>query len=316
MRQDGALAMRHRRWSMWAGVATVLVGAAIQAQAADLAADLATPQPPLLPAEAPTLVPDPGKPWWRFFTDGEWYFEFGSNKEFWSNPNIHVSQPALGNNFTIYNVQGHDDPAGAGEAPQYNIRVGRFFNENWGVELNIDHSKYSTDIGQTAQVSGLIGGVPVNGPRQLDNFFFNEQLHNGANHVMLDAVYRYPLIGQTNETNSLAAIGKAGIGVMLPHTSDIILGNPNDVGTKTWNNLIGINSGWWQLNGWTTGIEVGLRYVVFKPFYLELTNKVAYSSFGNLPAFQGTMSQAMWMDEIVLTLGFTYDGTSAHPLWW
>ena len=164
MRQDGALAMRHRRWSMWAGVAIVLAGAAMQAQAADLAAELATPQAPLPPAKAPAFVPDPGKPWWRFFTDGEWYFEFGSNKEFWSNPDIQVSQPALGNNFTIYDVKGHDSPAGAGEAPQYNIRVGRFFNENWGVELNIDHSKYSTDIGQTAQVSGLIAACRSAGP--------------------------------------------------------------------------------------------------------------------------------------------------------
>jgi hypothetical protein len=24
----------------------------------------------------------------------------------------------------------------------------------------------------------------------------------------------------------------------------------------------------------------------------------------------------MWMDEIVLTVGFTFDGTSTHPLWW
>ncbi len=243
-----------RRWSMWAGVAIVLAGARCTA-AGPGRGPPDSPQTPLPPAQAPAFVPDPGKPWWRFFTDGEWYFEFGSDKEFWSNPDIHVSQPALGNNFTIYDVKGHDAPAGAGEAPQYNIRVGRFFNENWGVELNIDHSKYYTDIGQTAQVSGLIAGVPVSGPRQLDNFFFNEQLHNGANHVMLDAVYRYPLIGQTNETNSLAAIGKVGIGVMLPHTSDIILGNPNNVGLKTWSNLIGINSGWWQLNGWTTGIE-------------------------------------------------------------
>jgi len=132
---------------------------------------------------------------------------------------------------------------------------------------------------------------------------------------MFDAVYRYPLIGKTNETNSLAAIGKAGLGFMLPHTSDMILGNPNDVGPKSFGNLVGFNTGWWQFNGWTAGAEIGLRYVFFRPFYLELTDKVAYSSFGNLPAFQGTMSQSMWMDEIVLTFGFTYDGTSPHPLW-
>jgi hypothetical protein len=304
-----ALRVRPRRWSILAGVIAVLADAPIAARAADLP----MPPAPVPPAKVPAFVPD--KPWWRFFTDGEWYFEFGSGKEFWSNTDIHVSQPALGNNFTIYNVSGHDAPSGTGDAPQFNIRVGRFFNENWGVELNIDHSKYYTNIGQTARVSGTIGNAPAPASMLLSGTVFYEELHNGANHIMLDAVYRYPLIGQTNETGSLAAIGKAGVGVMLPHTSDVILGNPVDVGPKTFGNLVGLSSGWWQLNGWTTGVEVGLRYVVFRPFYLELTNKVAYSGFFNLPAFQGTMSQSLWMDEIVLTFGFTYDGTSAHPVW-
>jgi hypothetical protein len=303
------LRMRLRRWSILAGIAAVLAGGAIGAQAADLP----MPQAVMPPAKAPAFVPD--RPWWRFFTDGEWYFEFGSDKEFWSNTDVHISQPALGNNFTIHNVAGHDAPAGAGEAPQFNFRIGRFFNENWGVELNFDHSKYYTNTGQTAQVTGMIAGVPVNAPMAVGGAFFNEQLHNGANHAMLDVVYRYALLGKTNETGNLAAIGKAGVGVMLPHTSDVVLGNPVDVGQKTLSNAIGLSSGWWQLNGWTTGFEVGLRYVVFRPFYLELTNKVTYSGFFNLPVFQGTMSQSLWMDEIVLTFGFTYDGTSAHPVW-
>jgi len=302
--------MPQRVWSVVAGLLALLAGAAIERARA---ADLPAPAAQVPPAKAPAFVPD--RPWWRFFTDGEWYFEFGSDKEWWTNPNIHVSQPALGNNFTIYNVTGHDAPTGSGEAPQFNIRVGRFITENWGVELSLDHSKFITDIGQIAQVTGTIGGVPVNGPRALDNVFFNEQLHNGANHFMAEAVYRYPLYGRTNETNSLAAIGKAGLGIMLPHTSDIILGNPNNVGTKSFGNLVGTSSGWWQLNGWTAGAEIGLRYTFFKPFYLELTNKVAYSGFWNLPAFEGTLQQSMWMDEIILTFGFTYDGTSAHPVW-
>lgn len=296
-----------RRWFLLIslGIIAAFSGAAIGARAADLPVPGA--QEPI--AKAPAFVPSPANL-------GEWYFEFGSDKEFWSNPNIHVSQPALGNNFTIYNVVGHDAPAGAGEAPQFNIRFGRFLNENWGVELSLDHSKFYTDIGQIAQVKGVIGGVPLNAPTALSSTFFTEQLHNGANHIMLAAVYRYPLIGQTNETNSLAAIGKVDVGMMLPHTSDTILGNPVNVGVKAFNNLVGVSSGWWQLNGWTTGFEIGLRYTVFKPFYLELTNKVAYSDFLNLPAFQGTMQQSMWMDEIVLTVGFTFDGTSTHPLWW
>jgi hypothetical protein len=298
-------AMHCRRWSIQAGLLAVLsTGAAGQAQAADL-----PPSPVLAAPPAQSYVPELGNPFWRFFRDGEWFASVGTNKEFWGNSDIRVSQPALGNNFTIYNVQGHDAPAGAGEAPQFNVRVGRFINENWGVEFSLDHSKYYTDIGQTAQVTGLIAGTPTNGPRQLTNTFFAEQLHNGANHVMIDGVYRLPLIGRTNETFSVAGIGKAGLGVMLPHTSDTILGNDVDVGQKTFSNLIGLHTGWWQLNGWTTGAELGFRVVLFKPFYLELTDKVAYSRFDDLPAFQGTLQQSLWVNEVILSLGFTYDGT-------
>lgn len=301
-------AMRHRRRLIPAGtLVALLAGAAGPTQAADLQQGsvlAATPPAQYQPAQ------DPGNAFWRFFHDGEWYFSFGSDKEWWAPSNIHVAQPSLGNNFTMSGVTGHDAPLGAGEAPQFNIRVGRFITENFAVELSLDHSKYYTDIGQSSQVTGYIGGVPTNGPRQLTSTFYSEELHNGANHFMADAVYRYPLIGRTNETFSVAAIGKLGAGLMLPHTSDTILGNDVDVGTKSFNNLIGLNSGWWQVNGWTAGAELGFRVVLYKPFYLEVTDKVAYSSLNNLPAYQGIIQQSLWMNEIILSLGFTYDGTS------
>ncbi len=126
---------------------------------------------------------------------------------------------------------------------------------------------------------------------------------------MVNAVYRYPLLGKINDTLSLSAIGKAGAGIMLPHTSDTIMGNPVDVGQKTLGNSFGLNRGWWQLNGVTAGIEGGLRLVLYKPVYLELTDKVAYSYFDDLPVYMGTMRQSLWMNEAIMTLGFTYDGT-------
>jgi hypothetical protein len=304
------------RWCSAAGALVVLLSAIAIAQAESAPPVLQTSvlamAPPTAPPVLPSPVPENG--FVSFFRDGEWYFSFGSNKEFWSNTDIHVSQPSLGNNFTIYDVSGHDAPLGAGEAPQFNVRIGRFFNENFGVELSLDHSKYYTNIAQNAVVAGTLNGLPVNANYQLTNTFFNEVLHNGANHFMIDGVYRYPLYGRTNETYSVAALGKAGAGLMLPHTSDTIEGNSVDVGQKTLNNLIGFHSGWWQVNGWTAGAEVGLRVVLYKPFYLEVTDKVAYSSFFDLPAYQGTLQQSMWINEVIVTLGITYDGTSKSPL--
>jgi hypothetical protein len=37
---------------------------------------------------------------------------------------------------------------------------------------------------------------------------------------------------------------------------------------------------------------------------------VAYAYLADLPAYQGTLQQSLLMNEIILSLGFTYDGAS------
>jgi hypothetical protein len=252
----------------------------------------------------------------RFFTNAEWYVSWGTSKQWWSNSDIHVSQPALGNNFTLAGVRGVDDGFGGSQilkgdlfGPQYNVRIGRFVNDarTIGVEFSLDHSKYNTVIGQVAPVSGVINGVPVSGNAVLTQQYFSEVLHNGANHVMLNAVYRMPLFGQLNDTWSSQALVKVGAGVMLPHTTDTILGMTNDVGSKTLSNAVGIHHGWWQLNGWTTGAEAALRFVLYKPVFLEVSDKVTYAQLIGLPAAQGRINQSLWMNEAVVSLGVTLD---------
>jgi len=99
---------------MQAGVLAVLTaGTAVHAQPASV---------PLQPS-----IQDSGNAFVRFFRDGEWYFSWGYNKEYWAPTDIHVSQASLGNNFTIHGVQGADEfsfpeifsPSLFG--PQYNI---------------------------------------------------------------------------------------------------------------------------------------------------------------------------------------------------
>lgn len=256
----------------------------------------------------------------RFFTEGEWYFSWGYNTETWAPSDIHVSQPELGNDFTIHDVKGHDDPGWDTGlfnkglfVPQTNMRIGRFIDEERtvAVELSLDHTKYTSRIGQTARVSGTINGTAVNSDRVLDENTFRYNLHNGANHLMVNIVRRVPLVGATNESLTLAAIGKAGVGLMLPHSSNTVLGNNNDaeVGPKKINNYFGTKHGWWQFDGWTAGIEAGVRFVAVKPFYLELTDKVAYAWLYDIPVYKGTADHSLWMNEVILSLGFTYDGS-------
>ncbi len=248
----------------------------------------------------------------RLFLEGEWYASWGYNREFWSHANIHVVQPSLGNNLTFHRVRGIDEFSSPVArdlfVPQYNIRIGRFVNEARSValELNLDHTRYNTAIGQIVQTTGTIDGRHFNQYLKLYENVFSEVLHNGANHLMLNAVYRFPLLGKVNETFSTAGILKAGAGIMLPHTSTIVFDHPNDPGSKTWGHLLGTNSGWWQLNGYTAGMEAGFRFIPYKPIYLEFTDKIAFSYFYNLPVYKGTIHQNLFMNEIIISLGFSF----------
>jgi hypothetical protein len=63
---------------------------------------------------------------------------------------------------------------------------------------------------------------------------------------------------------------------------------------------------WWQLNGWTAGVEVGLRYRVYKTMYVEATTKAAYGVLRGVPVYQGTADQNLWMTEQVVSVGFLF----------
>src|SRR6185437_3485595 len=72
-------------------------------------------------------------------------------KEGYTHSSLHVSQSALGNDYTLEHVKAHDHP-GWDEAiltkqlsiPQYNYRLGFLLDEKrgWGFEINFDHTKY------------------------------------------------------------------------------------------------------------------------------------------------------------------------------
>ncbi len=242
---------------------------------------------------------------------GEWYFSWGYSKDYWAGSNINVYQRALNNNFTVYNVQGGDDPGwnhppySFGFGGQYNIRIGRFVDaaQTWALELSLDHTKYNSTPNQVAYVGGIVNGQYVGSYQTLTPMYFSYFLHNGLNHVMLNAVKRIPLFGVPNNTMSVAAVVKVGAGVLIPHSLNVIFGQVNNVGPKAWRNYFGWNSGWWQFGGWTAGVEAGFRIVLYKPIYLELTDKEAFSGVSQIPVNQGRANQALWLNEVIFSLG-------------
>ena len=240
--------------------------------------------------------------------DKKWYFSWGYNSDSWTRSDIHISEPSLHNNFTIHNVSASDDPGWTTgifnkdlTVPQFNIRIGRFINaaHTLAIEFSLDHTKYNTNLNQLAQVTGTIDGKPVNKKEVLSSNYFDYKLHNGANHIMLSLALFKPLFNIKDTDLALSFVGKLGVGIMFPHAENTVLGNKSDVGKKELSNVFG----WWQFGGWTAGEEVGFRLALYKPVYLEFTNKEAYTSLSNIPVYEGRANQTLWLNETIVSLG-------------
>ena len=248
-----------------------------------------------------------------------WYFSFGLSRQQYAPSDIHISQPSQGNDFTVHQARAGDFSGSPQEVfnsllhfgitdPQENIRIGKFMNpeKTFALEFSLDHSKYNTNLNQTAYVSGTINNQPVDGNMELNAQNFDYELHNGLNHLMLNAVWLHHLYGPEQKPGDLQLISRAGAGILLPHAQNKILGNENQVGPKDQNICCFGSHDWWQVNGWTAGIEEGVRYRVYTSMYLELTAKVAYGELRGVPVYQGTADQTIWMLEEVLSAGYLF----------
>jgi hypothetical protein len=251
--------------------------------------------------------------------DENWYFSWGYSRQQYAPSDIHISQPSQGNDFTVHQAKASDFPTSISDTltdlgnfdftnPQENIRLGKFMNEDktFAIEFSLDHSKYQTDSGQTANVTGTVNGAAYNGPMVLNSNNFNYALHNGLNHVMINAVWLRHLAGPVQRPGQLQLISRVGAGILLPHADNVIMGKANEVGPKNENICCTSDKDWWQINGWTAGVEVGLRYRVYKAMYLELTQKFAYGVLKNVPVYQGVADQKIWMSEQVFSAGFLF----------
>jgi hypothetical protein len=251
-----------------------------------------------------------------------WYFSWGYSRQWYAPSDIHVTQPGLGNNFTVHQAQASDLAADVHDTidsslnlnffnPQENIRLGKFMDpeKTFAIEFSLDHSKYNTNLGQTAQVTGTYHGspIPINTNWVFDKNTFDYVHHNGLNHIMLNAVWLHHLYGPKQKAGDLESISRIGAGFLLPHSENTIQGNTNEVGPK-WgqNTCCFARSDWWQLLGWTAGVEVGLRYRMTESVYLELTAKEAYGVLRRVPVYQGSADQEIWMTEGVFSAGYLF----------
>jgi hypothetical protein len=178
--------------------------------------------------------------------------------------------------------------------PQYNYRLGYFFNraKGWGFEINFDHTKHIIADGQDIRLTGTLNGKQTDTTIHFsDANGFYYFLNNGANFLLFNIVRRWPQLQSQSGNFKLDLLGKAGIGPVIPHVQNKLFGKENEAG--------------FQFGGWNMGVEGCVRATFYKTVYLEFSNKLDYARYSNLKVYEGRAKQAFGTYELILSLGVT-----------
>ena len=235
---------------------------------------------------------------YAFAQKGTVYCSWGYNKEWYTKSDIKIKQTELGNDYVFNDVHASDKPGWDKDLlkehftiPQYNYRLGYFYKENEAIELNFDHTKYNVNQEQFIKITGKYNGRNMDTLVYADsNRVLTYQLNNGANFFLFNHVNRITLKEYYKGNVRFDFLFKKGIGFMVPHVENTIMGYDNDPH--------------FQLSGWNVGMEAGVKVSLFKYFYLEFTNKFDYARYRNLRIYNGTAKQAFGTFELILNAGF------------
>ena len=245
-------------------------------------------------------------------TKGTFYFSWGYNRCWFSKSDIHFKNTTTAVNttkggvqsydFTIYDATARDRPGLKDilrtdlTIPQYNYRIGYFFNKKYdlGIEINFDHTKYIMEDFQTRHVKGTIHGQTIDQDTLIDPATFLHFEHSdGANFLMLNFTKRQKLFVSKNDKHSLRAIAKIGFGPVIPRTDVTLFGD--HLNNK------------FHVAGYCTGIEVGLRYEAYKHIYLEYTAKGTFANYTDVLVIgEGKAHHYFWTFENILVLGLEF----------
>jgi hypothetical protein len=238
------------------------------------------------------------------------YASWGYNKAWYTKSTLGVQQPELGNDYKMNKVTAHDNPGWTYNIfrqpltiPQYNYRLGIYFNkkQDLAFEINFDHVKYIIGDNQTMNVTGTYANAPID-----RNIFFSRTngfyyfLNNGANFLCFNLVKRKEIYSVPSRNLYIDLMGKAGMGPVIPHVENSMFGKPN--------------TPQFQLGGWNAGIETAMRVTFMKYAYIEFAQKVDYARYSNLKVYEGRARHAFGTYELVLSLGTILPATKNNPL--
>jgi hypothetical protein len=236
---------------------------------------------------------------------GTLYASWGYNRDWFSQSDLHFKDNGSDDyNFILYNVKAKDrsgfnlllKTAAHGDIsiPQYNYRLGYYFNSKHdiGIEISFDHAKYVMVQDQQVHIKGQIHGIGMDKDTLLGIDFLKFEHTNGANFLMGNFLKRQNFFHSANNKHWISAIIKTGAGIMIPKT-DVTL-----FGTRLDNKF--------HIAGWLAGIEPGLRYD-YRHFFVEATVKGSFVDYTDvLTVGTGKANHRFWCFEAILTAGIQF----------
>ena len=170
---------------------------------------------------------------------GDFFLSWGYNWSWYSNSDIKFEGENY--NFELKSVKAADRQTpftfenyfrfNSITIPQYNLRLGYYFKNNYSVSLGIDHMKYVARSGQPVKLSGEIensgtiyDGVYNNKTVLLEKFFLEFEHTDGLNYINAE-IRRFDDLFTLHKSIKMNLFYGTGIGFIYPKTNSLLLNN-------------------------------------------------------------------------------------------
>ncbi|MFK5974938.1 MAG: hypothetical protein QM493_00395 [Sulfurovum sp.] len=162
--------------------------------------------------------------------EGKYFISWGWNMSEYTKTDIQFR----GDNYsyTISDVSASDRQTNFGwvylreqTIPQYNLKIGYFFNDRESIIFGVDHMKYVMDSPQRVNIDGKAhnGTTYNNGTIDVAGFLAFEHT-DGLNYINIAYNYFIPLWEDSTQRHALSLFVGGGAGVMVPRSNVTLIG--------------------------------------------------------------------------------------------
>ena len=233
---------------------------------------------------------------------GKWYGYWGYNMSNYSDSTIEFKGNSY--DYTLFDVEASDRQNTFSSTyitditiPQFNVRVGYFFDDRQSISFGLDHMKYVVDVPQTVKINGKDhqGVTHSNAEIPLDNFLSFEHT-DGLNYWSVAYNYFYPVWEDESQKHALSLFVGAGVGFLLPRSNVTLIGYEDKEDE-------------FKLAGYGQDVQGGFHFDFYEDFFLRGELKGGYIYMPDVSTTDNssdTASHGFSFFEYSISFGYTF----------